>query len=119
MKLEHVNICVPDPKATAAMLCDLFGWHVRWEGPAIVNGYTVHVGDDDSYLALYAPARQLAPEATRYTRVAGLNHIGIVVDRRSGDTSRPLIVHNIGFGPKLEDLLFAYRITGHYRYPRR
>ncbi len=45
-----------------------------------------------------------------------LPHIGIVVDRRSPDGKRPLVVHNIGAGPKLEDVLFAYPITGHYRY---
>jgi uncharacterized protein YijF (DUF1287 family) len=49
--------------------------------------------------------------------VAGnLPHIGIVVDRRSEDGSRPLIVHNIGAGPRLEDVLFEFPITGHYRY---
>ena len=32
------------------------------------------------------------------------------------DGARPLIVHNIGFGPKLEDMLFDNPITGHYRY---
>ena len=47
-----------------------------------------------------------------------LPHIGIVVDRRSADGKRPLIVHNIGSGPKLEDGLFEYPITGHYRYRR-
>jgi uncharacterized protein YijF (DUF1287 family) len=45
-----------------------------------------------------------------------LPHIGIVVDRRSRDGTRPLIVHNIGQGPQLEDMLFKYPITGHYRY---
>jgi uncharacterized protein YijF (DUF1287 family) len=45
-----------------------------------------------------------------------LPHIGILVDRRSGDGLRPLVVHNIGRGPRLEDTLFAYPITGHYRY---
>jgi len=45
-----------------------------------------------------------------------LPHIGIVVDRRSRDGKRPLIVHNIGLGPELEDMLFEYPITGHYRY---
>ncbi len=45
-----------------------------------------------------------------------LPHIGMVTDQRSSDGSRPLIVHNIGQGPKLEDALFAYPITGHYRY---
>lgn len=80
MKLEHVNITVPDPKATAATLCDLFGWHVRWEGAAMDDGYTVHVGDDDSYLALYAPAKELTPLGNTYSRVGGLNHVGVVVD---------------------------------------
>lgn len=45
-----------------------------------------------------------------------LPHIGIVVARRSADGRRPLIVHNIGRGPRLEDALFDYPISGHYRY---
>jgi uncharacterized protein YijF (DUF1287 family) len=45
-----------------------------------------------------------------------LPHIGIVVKEQSEDGTRPLIVHNIGRGPRLEDILFAYPITGHYRY---
>jgi len=43
-----------------------------------------------------------------------LPHIGIVTDR-VGAAGRPLVVHNIGAGPKLEDVLFAWPITGHYR----
>jgi len=42
-------------------------------------------------------------------------HIGIVVDRK-GKSGRYMIVHNIGQGPKMEDVLFNWRITGHYRY---
>jgi len=45
-----------------------------------------------------------------------LPHIGIVVKAQSDDGKRPLIVHNIGRGPQLEDMLFSYPITGHYRY---
>ncbi len=45
-----------------------------------------------------------------------LPHIGLVIDRRTADGKRPLIVHNVGAGPKIEDFLFAHRITGHYRY---
>jgi len=45
-----------------------------------------------------------------------LPHIGLVTDRRSADGERPLIVHNVGRGPKVEDFLFEYPITGHYRY---
>jgi len=46
----------------------------------------------------------------------GLTHIGMVVDRKTLFTSRYMIVHNIGAGPKLEDALFDWKITGHYRY---
>jgi len=46
-----------------------------------------------------------------------LPHIGVVVEQRSkSDPRRHLIVHNIGYGPKMEDILFSFRITGHYRY---
>lgn len=45
-----------------------------------------------------------------------LPHIGIVVDGRSRDGARPLVVHNIGAGPRAEDILFERPITGHYRY---
>lgn len=45
-----------------------------------------------------------------------LPHIGIVVDRRTADGERPLIVHNIGNGPEVEDALFAHPVSGHFRY---
>jgi uncharacterized protein YijF (DUF1287 family) len=46
----------------------------------------------------------------------GITHIGIVVDRIAPDTNRYMVVHNIGQGPKLEDVLFNWKIIGHYRY---
>ena len=46
----------------------------------------------------------------------GMPHIGIITHQVSKDKKRPLIVHNIGKGPKLEDILFTMQITGHYRY---
>ncbi|MEE9326780.1 MAG: DUF1287 domain-containing protein [Cocleimonas sp.] len=46
-----------------------------------------------------------------------LPHIGVVVNRRSkADPRRFMIVHNIAEGPKMEDVLFRFQITGHYRY---
>lgn len=45
-----------------------------------------------------------------------LPHIGIVTNRKSADGKRNLIVHNVGAGQVLEDCLFSYAITGHYRY---
>jgi uncharacterized protein YijF (DUF1287 family) len=46
----------------------------------------------------------------------GITHIGIVVDRQSPQSGRYLIVHNIGEGPLMEDVLFHWKIIGHYRY---
>ena len=46
----------------------------------------------------------------------GITHIGLVVDKKSTDNNRFLIVHNIGNGQEVCDCLFKYRITGHYRY---
>ena len=44
----------------------------------------------------------------------GLTHIGIVSDRKSADGT-PLVIHNIGAGTQEENILFRFRITGHYR----
>lgn len=49
---------------------------------------------------------------------SGLTHIGVVVADPLGGP-KPLIVHNIGRGPKLEDVLFEWRMTGHYRFTPR
>jgi len=43
-------------------------------------------------------------------------HIGIVSNKKSTDDTRYKIVHNIGAGQVLEDMLFDYKIIGHYRY---
>jgi uncharacterized protein len=45
----------------------------------------------------------------------GQTHIVIVTHRATDDGARPLIVHNIGAGTRIEDRLFDYQITGHYR----
>lgn len=78
--LEHVNLTVPDAKATAAMLCRLFDWHVRWEGAALGDGYSVHVGNEHSYLAVYSPPNGAGAASINKTRAGHLNHVGIVVD---------------------------------------
>lgn len=48
----------------------------------------------------------------------GITHIGIVVNRKSEDNARYLIVHNIGGGQVLADCLFTYKIIGHYRFSK-
>ena len=49
--------------------------------------------------------------------VGGLAHTGLVADALEPGTNRHLIVHNIGDGTQLEDILFEFPITGHFRYP--
>ena len=68
-------------------------------------------------LAISRRAEDYAPgDLVTWDLGRGVPHIGIVVDRKSAWTGRYLIVHNIGEGPKMEDVLFDWKITGHYRY---
>ncbi|WP_425051448.1 VOC family protein [Psychromarinibacter sp. S121] len=78
--LEHTNFTVADPDATAAWLCDVFGWKIRWQGDAIHGGRSIHVGTDDSYLAIYNPGGARPATDDNYHTIGGLNHVGIVVD---------------------------------------
>ncbi len=47
---------------------------------------------------------------------SGVPHIGIVTDEKSWWTGRPKVIHNIGSGTAIDDMLFTFLITGHYRY---
>ena len=47
---------------------------------------------------------------------SGIDHIGIVTNMMSDSGDRYLIVHNIGAGTRIEDVLFAWTIKGHYRF---
>ena len=62
------------------------------------------------------PRDYAAGDLVTWMLPGNLPHIGLVSDRRSADGERPLIVHNIGNGPEIEDMLLAFPITGHYRY---
>jgi hypothetical protein len=64
-----------------------------------------------SEAAAYAPG-----DLVTWDLGGGIPHIGMVVDRRSADGGRYQIVHNVGEGPKLEDVLFRWKVTGRYRY---
>ncbi|MDE2562470.1 MAG: VOC family protein [Sphingomonadales bacterium] len=76
-RLEHANITVSDPARSAALLEKLCGWHERWRGPAINDGWTIHVGSDTDYLALYTPG---LAQAERFAKGVPLNHVGLLVD---------------------------------------
>ena len=70
-------------------------------------------------LAITQRAEDYAPgDLVTWDLGGGVPHIGIVVDQKSVGGGRYLIVHNIGQGPKMEDVLFHWKITGHYQYFR-
>ncbi|GAB5450449.1 MAG: hypothetical protein Hals2KO_07770 [Halioglobus sp.] len=78
--LEHVNLTVSDPRATAELLCELFEWHIRWEGPSQMGGDTVHVGTDTDYIAVYTLDGEPPGSGRTGKYKGGLNHVGVVVD---------------------------------------
>ena len=51
-----------------------------------------------------------------WTLTGGYDHVGIVTNMRSDSRERYLIVHNIGAGTRVEDVLFDWTIKGHYRF---
>ena len=79
-QLEHANITVSDSKATAAWLCEVFGWRIRWQGPAMQTGFTVHVGTDQGYLALFSHAGAKPSREDSYRAIGGLNHVAVFTD---------------------------------------
>jgi uncharacterized protein len=67
-------------------------------------------------LPITANAADYAPgDLVTWDLGGGVGHIGMVVNRKAPN-GQYMVVHNIGQGPKLEDVLFAWKITGHYRY---
>ena len=79
-RLEHINMTVSDPKATAAWIERVFGWKIRWEGAGMETGYTVHIGEEDTYVALFTYPDPAKPKDESYVTLGGFNHWAVVVD---------------------------------------
>lgn len=94
--LEHLNVTVTDPAATAAWIARVFGWDIRWQGASKENGHTIHIGNDTSYLALYSPDRAVTDRSRSYWTRGGLNHWAVVVDDLDATEAR---VRAEGFEP--------------------
>lgn len=75
-QLEHANISVTDPERSAELLKSLLGWHERWRGPSQKHGWTIHVGNEASYLALYTGDHVTGD----YSKGQPLNHLAFTVD---------------------------------------
>ena len=75
-RIEHVNLTVTDIERSAALFERLLGWKQRWRGEARNYGETIHVGEDETYLALYTDRRDHAGQV----KGRPLNHVGLQVD---------------------------------------
>lgn len=95
MRIEHVNVTVSDADRTAELMQRIFGWHVRWSGPARDGGRAVHVGSDDHYVALYTAA-DAAERECEFIKGYPLNHIGVEVADLDGVESK---VVQVGLTP--------------------
>lgn len=91
-RLEHANITVSDPERSAAFLQRLCGWHERWRGPSLGDGWTIHVGGEFDYIALYTSPRV----AGGFAKGQPLNHVALVVDDL--DAAERLVIAE-GFEP--------------------
>lgn len=65
---------------------------------------------------LKSPEKYFPGDIVCWNLHGGITHIGIVVNKKSKDNKRYMIVHNIGNGQVLEDCLFDFKIIGHYIY---
>ncbi|MBT8154893.1 VOC family protein [Epibacterium ulvae] len=94
--LEHANVTVTTPAATAAWMEKVFGWHIRWQGDSIDGGHSMHVGSDTSYVALYTPNSELNEAPSSYVTRGGLNHLAVIVEDYEA-TERAVV--SAGFKP--------------------
>jgi len=77
-----------------------------------------------TFFSRYGRVKGISPEAGDYepgdivcwNLGGGITHIGIVSNISSDDRTRYLVIHNIGSGQVLEDMIFDYRIIGHYSF---
>ena len=80
-KLEHANLIVSDVDGMIRFLQTAFpDFVVRWEWTAEDGGRSVHVGTQDTYLALNEASRERAAKWVPYSGEPGTNHLGYEVD---------------------------------------
>jgi uncharacterized protein YijF (DUF1287 family) len=96
-------------------------WHLRAPDPNIdhrrvpnLMTYFTRMGKSMSIST--RPEDYLPGDIVAWDLGNGLLHIGVVSDTRAQDSRDYEIVHNIGAGARLEDVLFSWTIIGHYRY---
>ena len=81
IRMEHANLCVRDVDQIARFLRSAFPeFRVRGEGENLFGGRWIHLGTDDTYVALVAAQKEPAEPWVPYSQKPGTNHLGYVVD---------------------------------------
>jgi len=79
-RIEHVNLTVTDIERSAELFEKLLGWRQRWRGASMHGGETIHVGEENTYLALYTDRKEHAGQK----KGQPMNHVGLLVDDLDG-----------------------------------
>jgi uncharacterized protein YijF (DUF1287 family) len=96
-------------------------WHQEHPDPSIdhrrVPNLMVFFSRKGESLPISSRAEDYSPgDMVTWDLGGGVPHIGMLVNAKSKESGPLLVVHNIGQGPKMEDVLFRWKVTGHYRY---
>ena len=76
----------------------VFDWSIRCQGETQYNGYSSHIGDTDSYIAISKPGLKIAPYQRSYAMSGYVNHVEIVVQDLDEIEQR---VRSVGFEPHM------------------
>ncbi len=80
-RLEHANLCVRDVDGMIRFLQTAFpDFRIRFDGPGERSERWVHVGTDETYIALYQSTAQPERRWAPYKGLPGVNHLAYVVD---------------------------------------
>ena len=81
LRLEHANLAVRDINATMRFLQAAFPtFAIRFDGKDPRGRRWVHIGTDDTYIALTQSTVEPERRWTPYTGVPGVNHLAYEVD---------------------------------------
>jgi len=98
---DHWGLKKPDPNIDHRRVPNLMTFFLR-------HGRSLSLDND--------PLEYLPGDIVCWDLGSGILHIGVVSSRRTRDADRYMVVHNIGAGQVMEDVLFSNKIIGHYRY---
>ena len=80
VRLEHANLCVRDVDEMARFLRAAFPeFQLRGEGKTLLGSRWLHVGTDDTYIALQEASAEPAEAWVPYSQKPGTNHLGYEV----------------------------------------